>query len=148
MFSFRLLITILVRGTHAAAAPPCPNNTVVDANGYLSVKLFGALGDAVHDDAPALQKAVNAAQSSGRTLRLPAGVYLGNSTVVVAADEPLKKGSPACSASTPALPPATTRAASLARPWRAAFSTTSGPIPAPGKTAMLKSKRHSFIGKT
>ena len=72
------------------------------AGEQLDAREFGAAGDGVHDDAPALQKAVNAAQSSGRTLRIPAGVYLVNSTVVVAPDEPLKKGSPACSASTPA----------------------------------------------
>ena len=40
-------------------------------------------GDGVADDAPALQRAVDAALDQGRTLLLPAGVYLVNATINV-----------------------------------------------------------------
>jgi hypothetical protein len=51
--------------------------------GVLNARDFGATGDGVTDDAPALQKAIDAAQLSRRKLALPAGVYLVNSTLKV-----------------------------------------------------------------
>ena len=42
----------------------------------LNARAFGAKGDGITDDAPALQKAIDAAQLSRQKLALPAGVYL------------------------------------------------------------------------
>ena len=53
------------------------------AHSALNARDFGAKGDGVTDDAPALQKAIDSAQLSRRKLALPAGVYLVNSTLKV-----------------------------------------------------------------
>ena len=49
---------------------------IVRAGQALDARDFGAKGDGVHDDAPALQKAIDTAQLSRRKLALPAGIYL------------------------------------------------------------------------
>ena len=56
-------------------------NYVPPANGYtVSVKNFGAMGDGVTDDTPAIQVAINKLEASGGgTLQVPAGTYLLNS---------------------------------------------------------------------
>lgn len=45
------------------------------ANGFLSVMDFGAVGDGVTDDGPAIQKATNYAASLGKNLFFPAAKY-------------------------------------------------------------------------
>jgi hypothetical protein len=49
----------------------------------LDVKQFGAIGDGKHDDAPAIQNAIDAAQKQRRALFVPAGQYLINATLTV-----------------------------------------------------------------
>jgi hypothetical protein len=51
--------------TGGGAAPP------VAILGQLNAKDFGAVGDGQADDAPALQRAINAALESGQTLTVP-----------------------------------------------------------------------------
>jgi hypothetical protein len=51
--------------------------------GGLNARDFGAAGDGVADDAPALQKAIDAALEQGRTLLVPAGKYQINSTLTI-----------------------------------------------------------------
>lgn len=49
----------------------------------LDVRAFGAKGDGIADDAPAIQKAIDAAQLSRQKLALPAGTYLVKSMLRV-----------------------------------------------------------------
>jgi hypothetical protein len=70
--------------------PPCPNETWAAAaqttTGMLSVKLFGAVGDGKHDDAPAVRAAMNASTlCGGGCIFFPPGEFLFNSTVVASA---------------------------------------------------------------
>ena len=51
----------------------------------LSALAFGAVGDGRHDDGPALQHAIDAAQRSARTLWLPAGRYVVSAPLLVRA---------------------------------------------------------------
>jgi hypothetical protein len=60
-----------------AAPPP------IAVLGQLNVRDFGAVGDGHADDAPSLQRAINAALASGQTLVVPAGRYRVNSTLGV-----------------------------------------------------------------
>ena len=79
----------------------------------MNAKDFGARGDCVHpgdytsgcldcvvcetDDAPALQRAIDAAQLAGRSLFIPAGVYLVNTTLLIrctGARDPIEDNSP------------------------------------------------------
>lgn len=55
-------------------------STTADSN-VLNARDFGAVGDGVSDDAPALQRAITAAQHSRKILAIPAGVYLVISTL-------------------------------------------------------------------
>ena len=55
-------------------------STTADSN-VLNARDFGAVGDGVSDDAPALQRAITAAQHSRKILAIPAGVYLVNYTL-------------------------------------------------------------------
>jgi hypothetical protein len=43
---------------------------------YEDVRTYGALGDGVHNDGPAIQLAIDAAAASGRVVYLPAGIYI------------------------------------------------------------------------
>jgi hypothetical protein len=52
----------------------------------LSVKDFGAIGDGIGDDAPAIINAVSAAYAASADLYIPPGVYLINSTITLAND--------------------------------------------------------------
>jgi hypothetical protein len=52
----------------------------------LNARDFGAKGDGKADDAPALQRAVDAGQRLGHAVFIPAGLYLLNSTLIVRAD--------------------------------------------------------------
>ena len=63
--------------TAVAAAPP------VATLGQLNARDYGAVGDDHADDAPALQRAIDAALESGQTLVLPAGRYRVNSSLNV-----------------------------------------------------------------
>jgi hypothetical protein len=67
----------MLRRQGGRADAPAPN---LEAMG-LNAKDFGAVGDGQADDAPALQKAIDAATGQGRALLLPAGVYRINSTL-------------------------------------------------------------------
>lgn len=44
--------------------------------GYLDVREFGAVGDGIHDDTPAIQKAIDAASEVHGTVKVPPGTYL------------------------------------------------------------------------
>ena len=84
-----------------------------DSRGPMNAKDFGARGDCVHpgdytsgcldcvvcdtDDAPALQRAIDAAQLAGRSLFIPAGVYRVNTTLLIrctGARDPIEDNSP------------------------------------------------------
>lgn len=60
------------------------NRTINDGFGdFISVKDFGAIGDGVTDDAPAIQNAVNyACTGTSKTVYIPAGSYLLKSSIV------------------------------------------------------------------
>jgi parallel beta-helix repeat protein len=49
-----------------------PENTIQN---YINVKAYGAQGDGTSNDAPAVKKALEAAQQAGKTLYFPAGKY-------------------------------------------------------------------------
>ena len=51
----------------------CPASAVehIDAAGLLSVKLFGAVGDGLHDDAPAVRTALNVSAGCGGCVFFP-----------------------------------------------------------------------------
>lgn len=49
----------------------------------INARDYGAKGDGLTDDAPALQRAIDAAQHSRKLLAVPAGVYLVNQTLYV-----------------------------------------------------------------
>ena len=49
-----------------------------------NVKKFGALGDGIADDAPAIQKAIDAALTGGGAVYFPAGRYRLKSTLTIA----------------------------------------------------------------
>jgi hypothetical protein len=58
--------------------------------GPLNVRDFGAVGDGIHDDAPAFQRAIDAAQTvtqrplaAGNTLHVPAGTYIIHTELLV-----------------------------------------------------------------
>jgi len=68
--------TILL-GCEALVVPAAGQSTVYN------VMNFGAKGDGIADDAPAIQNAELAAEASGGAVYLPAGTYFMNSTVVV-----------------------------------------------------------------
>jgi Pectate lyase superfamily protein len=72
------LVTYQPAGTGAVA-------TTVQAKlrQYVSVKDFGAVGDGVTNDVTAFQNAINAAQTNGLTVFIPAGNYLLNNTITV-----------------------------------------------------------------
>lgn len=70
----------VLHGRAAAGAAPavCPNRTwaaAVEAAGLMSVKLFGAAGDGVSDDAHAVRAALNATRACGGCVFFPPGVY-------------------------------------------------------------------------
>jgi hypothetical protein len=50
--------------------------TQQSSGAVLNVRYFGATGDGVTDDSPAIQRAINALPRSGGTLYIPAGTYL------------------------------------------------------------------------
>ncbi len=49
----------------------------------LNARDFGARGDRITDDTAALQAAIDAAQSQGRALAIPAGYYNVSSTLFI-----------------------------------------------------------------
>jgi hypothetical protein len=58
--------------------------------GPLNVRDFGAVGDGIHDDAPAFQRAIDAAMTTtqkpvqyGNTLHVPAGIYSVHTELLV-----------------------------------------------------------------
>ena len=73
---------------HSAAPVPliCLNSTVqqqVASTGLLSVKLLGAVGDGIADDAPAARAAFNLTLTCGGCVFFPPGTYRFNSTVAI-----------------------------------------------------------------
>jgi hypothetical protein len=67
-FGGALLLTFAPRSARTAPPPPPPNN--------FDLRAFGAVGDGVTNDGPALQSALNAiANAGGGTLIVPAGHY-------------------------------------------------------------------------
>lgn len=49
--------------------------SVPEEKGYADVKEFGAYGDGVHDDAAAIQKALDSLKNNGGTIYFPEGIY-------------------------------------------------------------------------
>ena len=124
----KLVLLLAILGLTNAA---CPNKTVVDANGYLSVKLFGAIGDAVHDDAPAVHAAIRCYYTIGGIIFFPPGYYLINSTIVIAdeADGVAQLMSIKGGGGVPARPAAAARHKWVGRPPSTVlFSNAPGPI--------------------
>ena len=86
-----LLLPLLLAATNVAMAshnshPTTRQQDIVaqsPTTGMLDVKQFGAVGDGKADDAPALQKALDASQQQHRALFISAGTYLINSTLTV-----------------------------------------------------------------
>ena len=76
-----LLPALLLSLARAAGAPDAPTPAA-----GLDARSFGAVGDGLADDGPALQLAINESQRLGRALLLPAGRYLVNRTLVVQSD--------------------------------------------------------------
>jgi hypothetical protein len=75
---FHLLGILLLVGAVIAAMP------ALAQGGIFNVRAFGATGNGVADDAPAIQAAeVAAEKAGGGTVYLPAGKYLMNSSVLV-----------------------------------------------------------------
>src|SRR4030095_4053246 len=73
--SFGLAIVFSLTSRPVRSAPPPPND--------FNLQAFGAVGDGVHDDGPALQSALNAiANAGGGTLIVPAGHFALNTPVV------------------------------------------------------------------
>jgi hypothetical protein len=60
-------------------------NLVTRFSEEVNVKDFGAIGDGVADDTAALQNAINAAQTNGRSVYLPVGRYKLTSTINITA---------------------------------------------------------------
>src|SRR4029077_14909209 len=64
----------------ASAGDPAKTPLRIDA------RTAGALGDGVHDDAPALQAALDRLAAPGGVLELPAGTYLLGAPLVLRGD--------------------------------------------------------------
>jgi hypothetical protein len=62
---------------------PQPLQHQTQGGGMLDAKQFGAVGDGVTDDGPALQRALDASLQQHRALFVPAGTYLVNNTLTV-----------------------------------------------------------------
>ena len=80
--AFGIIGTLLIAGTYLVwtgrfgidigrffAAEPVPE-------GAISVEDFGALGDGVTDDAPAIQATIDSLPQTGGTVYVPAGTYM------------------------------------------------------------------------
>src|SRR5207247_5076026 len=81
-----LSFCLFVSAGSTPAQSKVPNHARVkqnDASTILSLSDFGAVGDGVADDSPALQQALDAlANSGGGTLQVPAGHYALRSAVL------------------------------------------------------------------
>jgi hypothetical protein len=53
-----------------------------DNTGLANVKNFGAFGDGIHDDGPAIQMAIEAVRMQEGTVLFPSGTYVVNSTLI------------------------------------------------------------------
>ncbi len=73
-----LILTMLL-------SPAAASTSFTNAEGYLNVQAFGAKGDGTTNDTAAVQKAVNAARSGGKTVFFPAGLYNISGSVTVPA---------------------------------------------------------------
>lgn len=52
------------------------NDYIEEKEAFISVKEFGAIGDGINDDAPAIQKALDTLKHTGGTIYFPPGTYL------------------------------------------------------------------------
>jgi len=73
------VVALLAALAAAQAAPPAARQS-------LDARATGALGDGVHDDASALQAALDRLGPSGGMLRLPAGTYVVSRPLVIRGD--------------------------------------------------------------
>ena len=80
--AFMLGIAAAAVATAGGAHDRVPGSSAT-CEGMLSARAHGAVGDGRTDDAPALQQAIDAAQRDNKTLWLPAGLYLVNSSLLV-----------------------------------------------------------------
>jgi hypothetical protein len=74
----RASVSVSLEVAPEAPAPPPPSSPpppVVDG-GTANVRDFGALGDGLHDDAPAFKRALTALGSDGGVLYVPSGTYI------------------------------------------------------------------------
>jgi hypothetical protein len=90
----------------ARAAPPAPRQAV-------DARQAGALGDGSHDDAPALQAALDRLAATGGMLRLPAGTYAIARPLVVRGDDVAVAGEGAVLLASPGFAAPSGRAALL-----------------------------------
>ena len=77
-----LLLLLVVR---SSAVPQLGQGTGSSraAAGVISVKSFGAVGDGIADDGPAIQRAIDSAKGKARAaLYFPSGTYLTNQSIV------------------------------------------------------------------
>ena len=82
------------RSQHHFVAPPRPAN---GSAGWRPVEVtsFGAVGDGVHNDRPAIQAAIDAALADGsRAVYFPPGDYRTDSTLLASGSEDLPTGHP------------------------------------------------------
>ena len=90
MISFVLFCLVLAgkniatrRTTMKFSGPAATPASLPPPTSMLDAKQFGAVGNGVADDAPALQRALDASQQQHRALFIPAGTYLINATLTV-----------------------------------------------------------------
>jgi hypothetical protein len=84
-----ILLCLPVAGSQWAvqSSPPWPLASKLSANEVVDARDFGAVGDGISDDGPALQAAIDAAQYGRKPLVVPAGLYAISSTLIVRASD-------------------------------------------------------------
>lgn len=74
-------LALVLGGGDSLAAPAKRPSANGGDPGPFNVRRFGAVGDGVHDDSPAIQKALDAVPAGGGTVFVPPGVYRLGQTV-------------------------------------------------------------------
>lgn len=72
------------------------NTGFLNSSNYVNVRSHGAKGDGLNDDTAAIRAAIKAAQSRGKTVFFPAGLYLVSQSVTVPAGVNLEGITSAC----------------------------------------------------